>query len=69
MRLTTEQVNILQEELCAELVEILMDERHYTMQEALGFSIIQTRLLLFKILRPDCIIRVPDMCMRILMKN
>lgn len=36
MRLTTEQVNILQEELCAELVEILMEEWHYTMQEALG---------------------------------
>lgn len=36
MRLKPEQKNILKEELCAELVEILMDEWHYSMQEALG---------------------------------
>lgn len=36
MRLKPEQINILKEELCAELVEILMDEWHYSMQEALG---------------------------------
>jgi len=36
MRLTTEQITILQEDLCAELVEILMDEWHYSMQQALG---------------------------------
>ena len=36
MRLTPEQVTVMQEELCAELVEILMEEWHYTMQEALG---------------------------------
>lgn len=36
MRLNPEQINILKEELCAELVEILMDEWHYSMQEALG---------------------------------
>lgn len=48
MRLKPEQITILQEELCAELVEILMDEWHYSMQEALGvlynsdtFAIIQ----------------------------
>ena len=36
MRLTPEQINILQEELCAELVNILMQEWHYSMHEALG---------------------------------
>lgn len=36
MRLKPEQINILQEELCAELVEILMEEWHYSMQEALS---------------------------------
>lgn len=36
MRLNSEQVNILKEELYAELVEILMDEWRYSMQEALG---------------------------------
>lgn len=36
MRLKPEQINIFKEELCAELVEILMDEWHYSMQEALG---------------------------------
>lgn len=35
MRLTPEQITILKEDLCVELVEILMDEWHYTMQEAL----------------------------------
>lgn len=34
MRLTREQVNILQEELTAELIEILMEEWGYSMQEA-----------------------------------
>lgn len=48
MRLKPEQVTILQEDLCAELVEILMNEWHCSMQEALGilynsdtFSLIQ----------------------------
>ena len=48
MRLTSEQINILQEELTAELIEILMDEWGYGMQEALTvlynsdtFSILQ----------------------------
>lgn len=48
MRLTPEQINLMKEELCAELVEILIDEWHYSMQEALGvlynsdtFSLIQ----------------------------
>lgn len=36
MRLKPEQINIMQEELCAELVEILMEKWHYSMQEALG---------------------------------
>lgn len=36
MRLTPEQITILQEELCAELVEILMEEWHYSMHEALS---------------------------------
>lgn len=34
MKLTREQVNILQEELTAELIEILMEEWGYSMQEA-----------------------------------
>lgn len=48
MRLNPEQTNILKEELSAELVEILMEEWHYSMQEALNvlynsdtFSLIQ----------------------------
>lgn len=48
MRLKPEQINILQEELTAELVEILMEEWGYDMQEALNvlynsdtFSILQ----------------------------
>lgn len=36
MKLTPEQVNILQEELTAELVNILMEEWGYDMQEALN---------------------------------
>ncbi|MBQ0030184.1 MAG: hypothetical protein KBT32_07090 [Bacteroidales bacterium] len=36
MRLKPEQINILQEELCAELVGILMDEWHYSLQESLS---------------------------------
>ncbi len=36
MRLTPEQINILQEELTADLVEILMEEWGYSMQEALN---------------------------------
>lgn len=36
MRLKPEQITLLQEDLCAELVEILMEEWHYSMQEALG---------------------------------
>ena len=34
MRLKPEQITILQEDLCAELVEILMNEWHYSMQES-----------------------------------
>lgn len=48
MRLTAEQITILQEDLCAELVEILMEQWGYSMQEALSvlynsdiFSLIQ----------------------------
>ena len=36
MRLKPEQITILQEDLCAELVEILMNEWHYSMQESLS---------------------------------
>lgn len=36
MRLNPEQITILQEDLSAELVEILMEEWHYSMQQALG---------------------------------
>lgn len=36
MRLNPEQITIMQEDLCAELVEILMEEWHYSMQQALG---------------------------------
>lgn len=36
MRLTPGQITIMQEDLCAELVEILMDDWHYPMQKALG---------------------------------
>lgn len=35
MRLTPEQITIMQEDLCAELVEILMEEWDYSMQKAL----------------------------------
>lgn len=35
MRLTPEQITILQEELSVQLTEILMEEWHLTMQEAL----------------------------------
>lgn len=36
MRLKPEQIIVLQEELCAELVEILIEEWHFSMQDALG---------------------------------
>ncbi|MCM1491453.1 MAG: hypothetical protein NC095_11625 [Muribaculum sp.] len=36
MKLTLEQIGILQEDLTAELIEILMDEWGYSMQEALN---------------------------------
>lgn len=35
MRLAPEQITIMQEDLCAELVEILMEEWDYSMQKAL----------------------------------
>lgn len=48
MRLKPEQITILQEALCADLVEILIEEWHYSMQKALNtlynsdtFSLIQ----------------------------
>lgn len=48
MRLNPEQITILQEELCADLVVIIMEEWHYSMQKALDvlynsdtFSLIQ----------------------------
>lgn len=36
MKLTEDQINLLKEDLIAELVEILMIEWEYTMQEALS---------------------------------
>ena len=36
MRLTDQQITLLQEELCFELVEILMEEWNYSMMEALN---------------------------------
>ncbi|MCF0194605.1 MAG: hypothetical protein HUK00_05465 [Bacteroidaceae bacterium] len=35
MRLKPAQITVLQEELCAELAQILIDEWHYTRQQAL----------------------------------
>lgn len=35
MRLEQKQITLLQEELCVELTEILMEEWNYSMQEAL----------------------------------
>ena len=35
MKLTDEQINMMKEDVCAELIALLMKDRHYTMSETI----------------------------------
>ncbi len=62
MKLNDKQIEFMSEDLCIKLVQILMQEWHYSMKEALTCYTTQKRLNASTILLPDFITKVSAMC-------
>ena len=58
IELTDEQIDMMKEDVCAELIAILMKDRHCTMSEAIDMLITLTLTAVFRTNQQDCIIKV-----------
>ena len=59
IELTNEQIDMMEEDVCAELIALLMKDKHYTMSEAIDMLYNSDTYSLFKTNQQDCIIKVP----------
>ena len=58
MKLTEEQIDMMKEDICAELIALLMKDKHCTMSEAIDMLYISDTYSLFKTSQQDYIIKV-----------
>ena len=58
IELTNEQINMMKEDVCAELIALLMKDRHCTMSEAIDMLYNSDTYSLFKTSQQDYIIKV-----------
>jgi len=58
IELTNEQINMMKEDVCAELIALLMKDKHCTMSEAIDMLYISDTYSLFKTSQQDYIIKV-----------
>ena len=57
IELTNEQIDMMKEDVCAELIALLMKDKHYTMSEAIDMLYNSDTYSLFKTNQQDCIIK------------